>query len=54
MNKLYKWIRTNWKQIWGHGSYLKGESGFYVVVPVDLLAEHFGCSTKDIIYGEDE
>ena len=49
-SNLYKWIRTNWGQIWGHDR----NHGFYVVVPVDVLAEHFGCSANDIIYGEEE
>jgi len=53
-SKLFRWIRDNWEQIWGAGTYIEGEYGMYVVVPLDLLAEHFGCSTKDIIYGEEE
>ena len=56
MNNLYKWIRNNWKGIWGHGHYAEDhDSGFYVVVPVWLLAEHMNITKEDIIYGmEDE
>jgi len=60
MNNLYKWVRTNWKQIWGHGTYVgakdgqEAQSGFYVVIGLDVLAEHFGCSKEDIIYGVEE
>lgn len=57
---LYKWIRTNWEAIWGHGTYVCAEDGreeqkgFYVVVGLDVLAEHLGCSEKDLIYGVEE
>tara|TARA_R100000008_G_C3541379_1_gene144949 strand:- start:371 stop:547 length:177 start_codon:yes stop_codon:yes gene_type:complete len=52
MNALFNWIRANWKGIWGFGHYAKGhDNGTYVVVPVWLLAEHFGCEEADIIYG---
>ena len=51
MNNLYKWIRQHWKQINGFGTYIEGESGMYVVVPVWLLAEHMNITKEDIFYG---
>jgi hypothetical protein len=51
MSKMVKWITKNWKQIWGYGSYIEGESGMYVVVPVEMICEEFGISRDELIYG---
>ena len=51
MSKMVKWITKNWKQIWGYGSYIEGESGMYVVVPVEMICEEYGISRDELIYG---
>ena len=53
-SKMAKWISKNWKSIWGHGTYLEGESGFYVVVPLDMIVEELGVSRDYLMYGVDE
>lgn len=52
---LANWISKNWKQIWGHGIYLKDEKAdFYVVVPVKLLSKELGVSEEYLMYGRGE
>ena len=54
MVAIVNWIREHWPQIWGHGTYIKGESGMYVVVPVELICAEFGISRQELIYGDGE
>ena len=54
MSEIVKWINKHWKQINGYGSYIEGESGLYVVVPIYLIAEEFGITVDEIIYGVNE
>ena len=54
MSALVNWVREHWKSIWGHGTYIEGESGMYVVVPVELICAEFGISRNELIYGDDE
>ena len=54
MSAVVNWVREHWPQIWGHGTYIKGESGMYVVVPVELICAEFGISRQELIYGDGE
>ena len=51
MVAVVNWIREHWPQIWGHGTYIEGESGMYVVVPVELICAEFGVTADTLIYG---
>ena len=51
MSKMVEWITKHWRQINGYGSYIEGESGMYVVVPVSMIAEEFGITVQEVIYG---
>ena len=53
MSEMLKWINENWKQINGYGSYIEGESGMYVVIPISLIAKEFSVTTDQVIYGVD-
>tara|TARA_R100000152_G_C6774355_1_gene202070 strand:+ start:302 stop:481 length:180 start_codon:yes stop_codon:yes gene_type:complete len=52
MSALVNWITKNFHQINGYGSYIEGESGMYVVVPVKLICSEYGISRNELIYGE--
>ena len=51
---MLNWIKEHFSQINGYGSYIEGESGMYVVVPVTLIAEEYDISIHNIIYGSDD
>ena len=54
MSEMVKWINKHWRQINGYGSYIEGESGMYVVVPVSMIAKEFGITVDEVIYGVEE
>ncbi len=51
MSEMVKWINKHWRHINGYGSYIEGESGMYVVVPVSMIAKEFGITVNEVIYG---
>jgi hypothetical protein len=54
MSELVNWITKHYSQIWGHGTYIEGESGMYVVVPLKLIYSEFNITRNELINGVGE
>ena len=51
MSELVNWITKNYPEIWGYGTYIEGESGPYVVVPLKLIYSEFNITRDELING---